>query len=1258
MAHSVCPALNYSSLSLQCTWPGGLPPPSLRWSPGLLAPGQEGVVLGQEGAGLTNKATVLQSGTNTFNNSLFTCQGSHPALNKSTQCTTRTWSPPGAPACFLNATVDNQQLMLSCSWGGGAPRALLWWEGPGGQQHGGGEENANILVLRSFLTQGGQAYTCHGKHPLHPLPQACTLKLVPVTKPYLLVNNTSPAEGSSAWLRCGLENGTLPVYYEFEQETQNGVNKTFGQGNSSLVNMTEINRNHTGWYRCIVRNMINQQQSDRIWLDVTYGPDIPQIDVTPYSVTERGYSALERETVSLLCQAQSNPPSQYVWFYNNSQVYTGPQFTITRILPTHTGIYVCLARNTNLNTSAQKIITLTVYYPPDGSPSCVVQPALNYSSLSLQCTWPGGLPPPSLRWSPGLLALGQEGAVLGQEGAGLTNNATVLQSGTNTFNNSLFTCQGSHPALNQSTQCTTRTWSPPGAPACFLNATVDNQQLMLSCSWGGGAPRALLWWEGPGGQQHGGGEENANILVLRSFLTQGGQAYTCHGKHPLHPLPQACTLKLVPVTKPSIWVSDASPVEGSSIGLRCGLANGTLPIYYEFEQETQNGVIKTFGQANSSLVNMTEINRNHTGWYRCSVRNTINQQRSDQIWLDVIYGPDIPQIDVTPYSVTERGYSALERETVSLLCQAQSNPPSQYVWFYNNSQVYTGPQFTITRILRTHTGIYTCLALNTNLNTRVRKTMTLTVYYPPDGSPSCIVQPALNYSSLSLQCTWPGGLPPPSLRWSPGLLAPGQEGAVLGQEVAGLTNNATVLQSGANTFNNSLFTCQGSHPALDQSTQCTSRTWSPSGAPVCFAYATRDNQQLMLSCSWGGGAPRALLWWEGPGGQQHGGGEENANILVLRSGSAQSGQAYTCRGKHPLHPLPQPCTLKLEAPVLLTQRSMVSVYEGSDVELSCILTANYPPAGDITWFNNRRQEVRSVPQKYLLQREAAWANLTVRETDGIQDSGQYWCSASNAVGGAEIPITLLVKRYPMPPNVTLVRLVYSTHQRSEVQIEWRLEGDGEGDDEVAGDGGLTSFTLERWRVGGETVPPGRKRSGEEEEEEEEEERGEGRSSSPSWLQVGEQGPDVRYHTLGNLIPTLTYQFRVTAVNHRTVGHPSLAKTPAAPPFNAYPAVIGAAIGGMILAAIATVLLFIFIIRNRNNSPRLHDMLFGMQHSQSRENINFPEDDVVARAEREGVGPDPVMASPRAQGPTETPPPSAPTLSQAKPLSPEMTNLST
>ena len=97
-----------------------------------------------------------------------------------------------------------------------------------------------------------------------------------------------------------------------------------------------------------------------------------------------------------------------------------------------------------------------------------------------------------------------------------------------------------------------------------------------------------------------------------------------------------------------------------------------------------------------------------------------------------------------------------------------------------------------------------------------------------------------------------------------------------------------------------------------------------------------------------------------------------------------------------------------EAPVLTTQRSVVSVYEGSDVQLTCILRDNYLPSNEITWLNNHRQEVWDTSKKYLLQRAAAWANLTVREADEMHDSGQYWCSASNAVGGAEIPITLRV----------------------------------------------------------------------------------------------------------------------------------------------------------------------------------------------------------------------------------------------------------
>uniref|UniRef100_A0AAY4CQ84 Ig-like domain-containing protein n=1 Tax=Denticeps clupeoides TaxID=299321 RepID=A0AAY4CQ84_9TELE len=363
--------------------------------------------------------------------------------------------------------------------------------------------------------------------------------LVPVSKPYVTFSESSPLEGTAVWIRCDLEKGTGPIKYIWEQRNWDGMDRTVAKGNLTLVHLAKVTRNHTGWYRCTINNDVNQQQSDWMWLDVIYGPDMPSIYVVPSSVSEQGSSALEKEAISFLCQAASNPASQYVWFYNNSQVFVGSQLTIPSILRQQAGYYTCLAQNTYLKSSSRKTITLTVY---------------------------------------------------------------------------------------------------------------------------------------------------------------------------------------LPVSKPYIVLSDSSPVEGTSMWMRCGLEEGTGPINYTWEQETREGSVSTLAQTNISVVNITWVTRNHTGWYRCLAKNQVNQQRSDRIWLDIIFGPDMPQIDVTPYSVTERGYSALERETVSLMCQASSNPPSQYVWFYNNSQVYMGPQLTIMKILRMHTGHYACLAQNTYLNTPLSHT--------------------------------------------------------------------------------------------------------------------------------------------------------------------------------------------------------------------------------------------------------------------------------------------------------------------------------------------------------------------------------------------------------------------------------------------------------------------------------------------------------------------------------------------------------
>ncbi|KAM9729263.1 hemicentin-2-like [Menidia menidia] len=1193
---SVEPALNHTSLRVLCSWPGGSPSPSLHWTGDLKLAGRAQL----DGAQLTNplNSTVilLPSESLNSNNSLFTCIGSHPALKDQTQCSTRAYIPPAEPVCFFSASSDLQYLTLSCFWDGGNPEALVWWEGSEDQRKD-GEENSNILVLRYGTARSGKPYTCYAQHPLLVQTKTCGLTLVPVSTPNLLMSDASPVEGSTLQMHCNVKTGTEPIQYVWQYAVHWGNFTTFAHG-SSRVNVTNIERNHTGWYRCVASNAVNSESSDRSWLNITFGPDYPQIDVTPYNITEWGYSALETENVSLLCQAQSNPDCQYIWFYNNAQVYTGPELVITKILRIHTGNYTCMAHNPFLNTSSRKTISLTVFYPPGGSPSCSVEPALNHTSLKLLCSWPGGFPSPSLRWTGNMTHAEQDQVNTGQPTNLLTSTNILLHSGGLIPNNSLFTCLGSHPALQQQRECSTLTYIPPEEPLCFANVTNDKQFLMLSCSWDGGAPKALVWWEGPDGQVEGGEEKSSILMHYNTF--HFGKAYICHARHPLLVQTKTCRLTLVPVNKPYLLMSDGTPVEGSRIWMQCNLVNGTEPIQYVWQYEARGGRITTFEQGNNTVMTIPKVNRNHTGWYRCVASNDINSEHSDKLWLDVVFGPDDPQIDVSPYIITERGYSALEAQSVSLLCQAQSNPASQYIWFYNNSQVYTGPQFSITKILRVHTGDYTCLAQNTFLNTRSRKTISLVVYYPPDGTPSCSVEPALNHTFLKLLCSWPGGSPSPSLHWTRDRILSGQDQADAGQQTNTLTGVEMLLPAGGLIPNNSLFMCIGSHPALKDQTQCSTSAYIPPADPVCFAYVTNNQQYLMLSCSWDGGAPKALVWWEGPEGANKGG-QENSNILVLRYGTARSGKPYTCYAQHPLLVQTKTCRLTLEAPVLLTQRRVVSVYEGSDVQLTCNLRSNYLPSNEITWFNNQGADVRDT-SKYMLLRTSAWANLTVRDTEETQDSGEYRCSTSNAVGGAEINVTLVVKKHPMPPNATLVKVGYNSRQRNEVELEWQVESEDYG--------GWTGFFLEhRWI----SERPGRRGSSNESKE-----RIEEKSGSQDWYRTIIGDPDARSHTLRGLTPTVKYQFRITPVNHRTIGHPSAAKTPVEQSNNVYPAVIGAAIGGMLFAAIPTLLLLVYIIRNRNNSPGLHDLLFGSKRSQSRENINFPEDEVAGRSQG-GVG---------------------------------------
>lgn len=116
----------------------------------------------------------------------------------------------------------------------------------------------------------------------------------------------------------------------------------------------------------------------------------------------------------------------------------------------------------------------------------------------------------------------------------------------------------------------------------------------------------------------------------------------------------------------------------------------------------------------------------------------------------------------------------------------------------------------------------------------------------------------------------------------------------------------------------------------------------------------------------------------------------------------------------------------------------------------------------------------------------------------------------------------------MPPNASLVTVTYNSRTRSEVELEWQVEN-------KAGEG-FTGFFLEHMWL---SQRPGRRDKSNHSQEEPAAQR----IGQPVWYRNVILDPETRSHTVGRLTPTENYQFRITAVNHRTVGHPSAAKTP-------------------------------------------------------------------------------------------------------------------
>ncbi|XP_032565449.1 V-set and immunoglobulin domain-containing protein 10-like 2 isoform X3 [Chiroxiphia lanceolata] len=513
----------------------------------------------------------------------------------------------------------------------------------------------------------------------------------------------------------------------------------------------------------------------------------------------------------------------------------------------------------------------------------------------------------------------------------------------------------------------------------------------------------------------------------------------------------------------------------------------------------------------------------------------------------------------------------------------------------------SGAELSLTPANRSHTGWYLCTASN-EVNSHTSEPVYLDIVYGPD-EPAISVEPfspeqggfsAGEREDVVLSCLAPSN-PPSRYVW----LHNGTQVHV-GQTYV----IAAIARAQAGTY-----TCLAENTHLQTRTQATivlTVYWVPPGSPTCAAAATKGDEYVMLQCRWEGGTPPVTLQWRDGGGRALGDPTPSTAVLVLSTEGSLGGREFVCAAAHPLRAPGADCRLRLEVPDL-EAASEVAVLEGGEALLTCRQRGTSARlSATVAWYDPREREVTQGLAKYRLEQGEAWLNLTVLDAEWPGDGGIYRCTATNAVGTASLPVRLRVDRYPAPPNVTISKLRY-TRARTEVQLEWRTQGTGN----------LTGFVVQRRQ----TKKPLRE------------------APSPWETAAGNIEPHSRDRRLGGLDPAVLYAFRVLAVNHRTAGHPSEVQTPAEPPFEAYPAVTGAAVAGMLVATAASLLAVRCIARHRETLPRLHDLLFRTAGPGAQEPVDTPEDAEAAASGEEETAPAPgeVPAPSTAAEPLSAPP---------------------
>ncbi|XP_060222378.1 carcinoembryonic antigen-related cell adhesion molecule 1-like isoform X2 [Meriones unguiculatus] len=227
------------------------------------------------------------------------------------------------------------------------------------------------------------------------------------------------------------------------------------------------------------------------------------------------------------------------------------------------------------------------------------------------------------------------------------------------------------------------------------------------------------------GRRHSGREAllDDGSLTLRNLTLEQAGLYTLTARSArLGPRSASAHLSVYPrVSKPSVSSTRRAAVEGGdAVELTCGPRSPNTTYAWRLNgRELPGDRAVALSRGNTTLT-LLDVSRRFGGRYECEAANPLSASRSDPLTLDILYGPDTPEI-FPPDKYFEEGRS------LWLSCQAESHPRAHYSWSINRGPWEAKEEVLVPKASLQDSGLYACLATNPATGHRSSKVKAVTV---------------------------------------------------------------------------------------------------------------------------------------------------------------------------------------------------------------------------------------------------------------------------------------------------------------------------------------------------------------------------------------------------------------------------------------------------------------------------------------------------------------------------------------------------